>query len=72
MSIWEVKKSKIHASGVFATEKIQKNTKIIQYIGDKISKAEGDRRSEKRLKKYLHSKSTGSVYIFEAIIKQDL
>ena len=72
MSIWEVKKSKIHASGVFATEKIQKNTKIIQYIGDKISKAEGDRRSEKRLKKYLHSKSTGSVYIFELNKRYDI
>ena len=72
MSIWKVKKSKIHALGVFATEKIEKNTKIIQYIGDKISKAEGDRRSEKRLKKYLHSKSTGSVYIFELNKRYDI
>ena len=72
MSIWKVKKSKIHASGVFATEKIEKNTKIIQYIGDKISKAEGDRRSEKRLKKYLHSKATGSVYIFELNKRYDI
>tara|TARA_B100000989_G_C19420982_1_gene418617 strand:+ start:167 stop:658 length:492 start_codon:yes stop_codon:yes gene_type:complete len=63
--MWTVKKSVIHGSGVFATKNIRKNTKIIQYIGEKITKKEGDRRSEKRIKKFLNSNSTGSVYIFE-------
>lgn len=63
--MWKVKNSKVHGSGIFATNYIKKNTKIIQYIGEKIVKSEGDRRSSIRIKKYLHSKETGSVYIFE-------
>ena len=51
---------------------IPKGKKIIQYIGDKVTKKEGDRRSEKRIKKYLNSKSTGSVYIFELNKKYDI
>ena len=36
--MWKVKKSKIHASGVFATEDIKKGKRIIEYIGEKIIK----------------------------------
>lgn len=70
--MWKVKKSKIHASGVFATENIKKNVKIIEYIGEKVSKKEGDRRSELRIKKYLNSKKTGSVYVFELNKRYDI
>ncbi len=63
--MWKVKKSKVHGTGIFASQTIKKNTNIIEYIGEKVSKSEGDRRSEKRIKKYLNSKITGSVYIFE-------
>ena len=70
--MWKVKNSSIHNRGVFATKTIAKNTKIIEYIGEKISKKEGDLRSEKRLKKYLKSKKTGSVYIFELNKKYDI
>lgn len=70
--MWKVKKSKIHGSGVFAKEKICKNKKIIEYIGEKITKAEGDRRSERRIKKYLKSKKMGSVYIFELNKRYDI
>ena len=65
MKDWVVKKSRIHGSGVFAKKNIKKNKKIIQYVGEKITKSEGDKRSEKRIKKFLDSKTTGSVYIFE-------
>ena len=68
----ESKKSKIHGSGLFAKEKIAKNKKIIEYIGEKITKAEGDRRSERRIKKYLKSKKMGSVYIFELNKRYDI
>ena len=47
IKLWKVKKSKIHNSGVFATEDIKKNTRIIEYIGEKVSRSEGDKRSEK-------------------------
>ena len=70
--MWKLKKSKIHAYGVFATENIPKGKKIIQYIGEKISKKEGDRRSERSIKRYLNSKVTGSVYIFELNKRYDI
>ena len=54
--MWKVKKSKVHGSGVFANSDISKNKKIIQYIGDKITKSEGDRRSAARIKKFLNKK----------------
>ena len=70
--MWKLKKSKVHGKGIFATTEIQKNTRIIEYIGEKILKKEGDRRSERRLSKYLNSKSYGSVYIFELNSKFDI
>tara|TARA_B110000858_G_C17516088_1_gene342602 strand:+ start:55 stop:558 length:504 start_codon:yes stop_codon:yes gene_type:complete len=70
--MWKVKKSKVHGTGVFATFDILRNTKIIQYIGDKVTKSEGDRRSAQRIKKYLNKKNEGSVYIFELNKKYDI
>ena len=70
--MWKVKKSKIHGSGVFAAKNIKKGTRIIEYIGEKIKKSEGDKRSERRIKKFLDSKETGSVYIFELNKKYDI
>tara|TARA_Y200000002_G_scaffold214348_1_gene176912 strand:- start:7030 stop:7524 length:495 start_codon:yes stop_codon:yes gene_type:complete len=70
--MWKVKKSKVHGSGVFATKNINKNTRIIEYVGEKISKTEGNKRSEKRLIKYLNSQTDGSVYIFELNKKYDI
>ena len=70
--MWKVKNSKVHGSGIFATENIKKNTKIIEYIGEKVSKSEGDRRSSVRIKKYINSPLNGSVYIFELNKKYDI
>ena len=70
--MWKVKKSKIHGSGVFATKNKKKGTRIFEYIGEKIKKSEGDKRSERRIKKFLDSKETGSVYIFELNKKYDI
>ena len=70
--MWKVKKSKVHGTGVFAISNIPKNKKIIQYIGDKVTKLEGDRRSAERIKKYLNKKNEGSVYIFELNKKFDI
>ena len=70
--MWKVKKSKVHGSGIFATKNIEKHTKIIEYIGEKVTRSEGDRRSEKRIKKFLNSKKTGSVYIFELNSRYDI
>jgi SET domain-containing protein len=70
--MWKVKRSKVHGYGIFATKDIKKGVKIIQYIGEKILKAEGDTRSASRIKKYLNSNRTGSVYIFELNKKYDI
>ena len=70
--MWKIKKSKIHGTGVIATVDIKKDIKIIQYIGEKVSKKEGDRRSAERIKKYLNKKNEGSVYVFELNSKYDI
>ncbi len=70
--LWKVKKSSVHGNGVFAVQDIKKNSKIIEYVGEKVLKAEGDKRSERRIKKYLDSKTDGSVYVFELNSKYDI
>ena len=71
-SLWTLKKSKIHGTGIVSTSYIKKGTKIIQYIGEKVTKKEGDKRSEKRIKEYLNKKNEGSVYIFELNKRYDI
>jgi|TARA_B000000532_G_scaffold244000_1_gene241896 SET domain-containing protein len=70
--MWVVKKSKIHGTGIFAGRDIKKGERVIRYIGDKILKSEGDRRSALRIKNFLNSEKTGSVYIFELNKKYDI
>ena len=70
--MWKEKKSKIHGKGIIASENIKKGTKIIQYLGEKITKKEGDRRSALRIKRYLNKKNEGSVYVFELNKRYDL
>ena len=67
-----IKNSKVHGKGIIASKNIKKNTKIIQYIGEKVTKNEGDRRSNSRINKYLNSEVSGSVYIFELNKKFDI
>lgn len=70
--MWYVKKSSVHGTGIFASKNIKKNKQIIQYIGEKISKKEGDKRSAARIKSHLKKKNEGSVYIFELNKKYDI
>src|SRR6266704_3325367 len=46
--------SRIDRQGLFATQEIKKGTRIIQYLGARISKAEGAKRA-----------AAGNAYIFE-------
>jgi hypothetical protein len=41
-----VKRSKIHGRGVYASRRIRKGTRIIEYVGDRISHEEADARYE--------------------------
>jgi uncharacterized protein len=42
----EARRSPIHGTGVYATSFIKKGTRIIEYLGERISHAEADRRYE--------------------------
>ena len=68
----ESKKFKNSWSWSFCNKRYKKNTKIIQYIGEKVLRVEGNKRSEQRIKNYLNSNKTGSVYIFELNKKYDI
>ena len=69
--LYVVKSSKIHGKGMFANKDILKGTKIIEYLGKRISKKEGNKLAEEQ---YNESKKTGSgaVYIFELNKKEDI
>jgi len=59
----EVRKSGIHGSGLFAKRRIPKGTRIIEYVGDKLTKAESERRSNLQYEQG-HSTGDGTVYVF--------
>jgi len=59
-----LKKSRIHSIGVFAKKDIPKGARIIEYVGEKVTKAEADRRADIPLEKNKKSGDYGAVYIF--------
>ena len=63
--LWFKNKSHVHGSGLFAVQNIKKGSKIIEYIGDKVTKKEGDKRADKQIKQYKKNKNNGMVYVFE-------
>src|SRR6185437_14087326 len=44
----EVRGSNVHGRGVFATRRIEKGERIIEYLGDRVSHEEADRRYESK------------------------
>ena len=67
----EVRFSQIHDKGMFTTCKIPKEALIIEYVGEKITKAESERRGPRLLKKS-RKNSGGAVYIFDLNKRYDL
>jgi SET domain-containing protein len=59
----EIRNSEIHGSGIFASRDIPKDTWIIRYVGEKLTKQESNRRGLEMEKK---AKETGggAVYLF--------
>jgi SET domain-containing protein len=43
-SSWRLRRSRIHGTGVFATRAIPKGARVIEYVGERITHAEADRR----------------------------
>ena len=66
-----VRTSSIHSRGVFAKRDIPKETEILEYTGEKITKAESERRAQARMAR---ARKTGvaAVYIFALNRKFDL
>lgn len=62
--LYEIASSGIHQSGVFASKDIKKGQYIVEYIGEKITKKESQRRAEE-WDKEARTKGFGLVYIFE-------
>jgi hypothetical protein len=44
--LYRVRRSPIHGTGVFATGPIRKGTRVVEYVGERVSHAEADRRYE--------------------------
>jgi len=65
-----IRGSKIHGKGAFAKCDIPKGVKIIEYIGEKITKAESDRRAEAMPK--ASKRGSGAVYIFQLNQRYDI
>lgn len=71
MKPYVIKKSTIHGNGVFAVRDIKEGERIIEYLGEKITKEESNRRGLEQEEK---SKKTGegAVYIFELDDEYDI
>ena len=59
------RKSPIHGYGIFAKTNIPKGVRIIEYVGEKITKAEAERRGPRLIEYALKHKEMGAVYLFE-------
>jgi len=69
--LWIVKRSSIHNRGIFAKHDIPNDSPIIEYVGEKITKAESRRRGDALMEK---SKKTGcaAVYVFTLNKRYDI
>lgn len=63
--------SGIHGSGLFARRRIPKGARIIEYVGEKVIKAESERRSNLQDE---HGRATGdgTVYVFTLNSRYDI
>lgn len=64
-------RSKIHGGGLYAAQPIPKGTRVIEYVGERITKAEAERREERRLARRAAGRD-GCVYVFELNYRHDL
>jgi uncharacterized protein len=63
--------SAVHGYGLYAAKDIPKGTRVIEYVGEKISKEESDRRDEQRRARQEEG-SDGCVYLFELNKRYDI
>tara|TARA_B100000686_G_C16550359_1_gene842210 strand:- start:169 stop:654 length:486 start_codon:yes stop_codon:yes gene_type:complete len=70
--LWQKRNSAVHGRGLFASVYIKKGTEIIEYIGDKVNKKEGDKRAWEQMKRAKKNKKNGMVYVFQLNKKYDI
>ncbi len=63
--------SKIHGGGLYAKKDIPAGTRVIEYVGERITKRESERREEKRVAAREAGKD-GCVYLFELNSRYDI
>src|SRR5689334_15716429 len=63
--------SGVHGFGLFARDFIPKDARIIEYVGERITKAEAERREARRLERLAAGKEA-CVYIFELNLRHDI
>lgn len=64
-------RSGLHGYGIFAREPIKGGARIIEYVGERITKPEADRRDARRLAR-LAAGGDGCVYIYELNQRHDI
>ena len=67
-----VRNSTIHGRGVFAKKDIPKDTRIIEYVGERITKAVAQKRAEIPIEKNKKNKNFGAVYLFVLNKRHDI
>jgi len=70
--LYTIKNSKLHGKGLFANCNIKAETNIVEYVGEKITKAQSEKISDIQLKKSQKNKDEGQVYIFTLNNKYDI
>jgi SET domain-containing protein len=60
-----LKSSSIHNVGIFADDNIAQGTRIIEYVGEKITAKQAERRKDSQLENHRNDQANGAVYIFE-------
>lgn len=67
-----VKKSRVHGTGVFAKRNIPKNTFIIEYVGEILTKKKAELRADEIFEASQNHKKSGGIYIFELTSRHDV
>ena len=70
--LWYKKISPVHGSGLFASCDISEESKIIEYIGEKITKKVSLERIQEQFDRAQDNGSVGSVYIFTLNKRYDI
>lgn len=68
----DVRNSPIHGTGVFAKKDIPEGTRIIEYVGERITKKQTDERADEQMEKHEQNHDEGAVYIFELNKRYDI